>query len=94
MTDCFPILGGTSLEQLKSNIEALRIVLTPAPMDKLNDAAPFDHGYPTGQFGLDPRLLPGQQPTNNMLNTVSLRRMVEDYGADDQAGYVRYTGWP
>jgi len=71
MTDCFPILGGTSIDQLKSNIEALKIVLTEQQTKKLNDASPFDHGYPTGQFGLDPRLLPGQQPETNMLNTVS-----------------------
>lgn len=71
MTDCLPILGGTSIEQLKSNIEALKIVLTQPQLKKLNDTAPFDHGYPTGQFGLDPRLLPGQQPETSMLNTVS-----------------------
>lgn len=70
MTDCYPILGGTSIEQLKSNIEALKIVLTPEQLKKLNDASPFDHGFPTQRFGLDPRLLPNQEPQHNMITTV------------------------
>lgn len=71
MTGCFPILGGTSIDQLKSNIEALKIVLTPEQLQKLNDASPFDHGFPTGRFGLDPRLLPNQEPQAPTLTTVS-----------------------
>ncbi|RSH88725.1 hypothetical protein EHS25_002952 [Saitozyma podzolica] len=79
MTDCFPILGGTSLEHLKSNIEALKITLTPEQMSRLNEAAPFDHGFPTQRFGLDPRLLPGQTPQTPLLKN---------------AGFVKYPAWP
>ena len=70
MTACFPILGGTSIDQLKSNIEALKITLTPEQLKKLNDASPFEHGFPTGRFGLDPRLLPNQEPQSALLSTV------------------------
>lgn len=70
MTDCYPILGGTSIEHLKSNIEALKIVLTPEQMKKLNEGSPFNHGFPTGRFGLDPRLLPNHEPDMIFLKTV------------------------
>lgn len=94
MTDCVPVLGGTSIEQLKSNIAALKIVLTEQQMTKLNDAAPFFHGYPTGHFGLDPRLLPGQQPETSFLNRVSLQLQMRSVRLTDQAGHVKYPRWP
>jgi hypothetical protein len=40
-------------------------------MKRLNEAAPFDHGFPTQRFGLDPRLLPGQTPQTPLLKNVS-----------------------
>ena len=71
MSDCFPILGGTSIEQLQSNIKALSIELTPEQIKKLNDGSPFDPGFPTGRFGTDPRGLPGQAPQVPLLTVVS-----------------------
>lgn len=67
----YPIIGGTSLEQLRSNAEALKITLTPEQVKKLDDASPFDHGFPTGFFGTDPRLLPEQAPQVPLLTVVS-----------------------
>jgi len=71
----FPILGGTSIEHLQSNIDALSLTLTDEQMAKLDKAAPFDHGFPTGRFGIDPRLLPEQSPQSPLLL---------------QAGHVKY----
>jgi hypothetical protein len=42
----FPILGGRKLEHLKSNIEALNLELTKQDMDMIENAAPFDIGFP------------------------------------------------
>jgi diketogulonate reductase-like aldo/keto reductase len=67
----YPIIGGTSLEQLRSNAEALKITLTPEQVKKLDDASPFDHGFPTGRFGTDPRLLPEQAPQVPLITVVS-----------------------
>jgi hypothetical protein len=52
-------------------LQALKITLTPEQMSRLNEAAPFDHGFPTQRFGLDPRLLPGQTPQTPLLKNVS-----------------------
>lgn len=71
MSNCFPILGGTSIDQLKSNIEGLKVTLSDKQIAKLNDASPFSAGFPTAFFGLDPRLLADQQPVVPLLTTVS-----------------------
>ena len=74
MSNCFPILGGTSIPQLETNIAALKITLTPDQLKKLNDGSPFDHGFPTNRFGLDPRLLEDQEPQVPLIKTVSFGR--------------------
>ncbi|KAF9461957.1 NADP-dependent oxidoreductase domain-containing protein [Collybia nuda] len=47
----FPVLGARKVEQLKSNIEALDISLSPEQMKYLEGILPFDRGFPTGFFG-------------------------------------------
>ena len=42
----FPIIGGRKLEHLKSNIEALSIELSDEEIDEIENAAPFDIGFP------------------------------------------------
>ena len=42
----FPIIGGRKLEHLKSNIEALSIELSDEELDEIDNAAPFDPGFP------------------------------------------------
>jgi len=73
MPHSFPILGGTSIDQLKSNIKALSIELTPEQINKLNEGSPFNPGFPTGIFGTDPRELPGQAAQAPLLTVVSSR---------------------
>jgi len=51
MRDCYPILGGSKVSQLKQNIESLKIHLTEDQMQKLNSAGSFDKGFPYVQFG-------------------------------------------
>jgi aryl-alcohol dehydrogenase-like predicted oxidoreductase len=42
----FPIVGGRKIEHLKGNIEALGLVLEDSEMEEIEDAAPFDPGFP------------------------------------------------
>ncbi|KAL8714059.1 MAG: hypothetical protein Q9225_006642 [Loekoesia sp. 1 TL-2023] len=42
----FPIVGGRKVEHLKSNIEALKIDLTDEEIDEIDQAVPFDVGFP------------------------------------------------
>ena len=42
----FPIVGGRKIEHLKGNIEALGIELSDEELDEIDEAAPFDHGFP------------------------------------------------
>ena len=42
----FPIVGGWKLEHLKSNIEGLSIELSDEEIDFIEDAAPFEIGFP------------------------------------------------
>ena len=43
---CYPIVGGRKIEHLKGNIEALSIKLSPEEIEEIEDAAPFDVGFP------------------------------------------------
>ncbi|EJF63453.1 arylalcohol dehydrogenase [Dichomitus squalens] len=47
----FPIIGGRKVEQLHANIQALDIVLTPEHIKRLEDALPFDPGFPIKFIG-------------------------------------------
>ena len=42
----FPIVGGRKIEHLKGNIEALGLELSDEDMNDIDDAAPFDVGFP------------------------------------------------
>lgn len=42
----YPIVGGRKLEHLKGNIEALKIELTDEQIYEIENAAPFDSGFP------------------------------------------------
>ena len=42
----FPIVGGRKLEHLKSNIEGLSIELSDEEIDLIENAAPFEIGFP------------------------------------------------
>ena len=42
----FPIIGGRKVEQLKENITALDISLTPEQMQRIEAAVPFNPGFP------------------------------------------------
>ncbi|KAL1880748.1 hypothetical protein Daus18300_001362 [Diaporthe australafricana] len=42
----FPIVGGRNIEHLKGNIEALEIKLSDADIKEIEDAVPFDLGFP------------------------------------------------
>lgn len=42
----FPICGGRKVEHLKGNIDALKISLTQDDINEIEDAIPFDWGFP------------------------------------------------
>lgn len=42
----YPIVGGRKIDHLKGNIEALSLKLTKEEIDEIDDAAPFDIGFP------------------------------------------------
>lgn len=41
-----PIVGGRSVKHLKENIEALGLELSDADIDEIEEAVPFDIGFP------------------------------------------------
>ncbi|KAH9917926.1 norsolorinic acid reductase [Epithele typhae] len=55
----FPITGGRKPEQLQELIEALSITLSPAQIEELEKAVPFEYGFPYDFFGRDPALTDG-----------------------------------
>ncbi|WWC65012.1 uncharacterized protein I303_107626 [Kwoniella dejecticola CBS 10117] len=77
VADCFPIVGGTSIDNLKSNIDALSIKLTPEQVEKLTNAVEFDFGFPYNAFGLDPHYLPGGIPNSVTLTTAAHLKYTE-----------------
>lgn len=42
----FPIVGGRTVDHLRGNIEALSLALDPSDIREIEDAAPFDIGFP------------------------------------------------
>ena len=42
----FPIVGGRKIEHLQANIEALSLALTPEEVQEIEDAYPFELGFP------------------------------------------------
>ncbi|KAG5659879.1 hypothetical protein KAF25_003401, partial [Fusarium avenaceum] len=56
----FPVIGGRKLEHLKANIEALNLELTEQDVELIENAAPFDIGFPMWFNGQ-------ANPKNNLL---------------------------
>ncbi|KAH8161953.1 hypothetical protein CIB48_g6281 [Xylaria polymorpha] len=56
----FPVIGCRKLEYLKANLEALNLELTPQDMEMIENAAPFDIGFPMWFNGC-------ANPANNLL---------------------------
>ena len=50
----FPIVGGRKLDHIKGNIDALNIALDPEDVKEIDDAAPFDLGFPYSFIGTTP----------------------------------------
>ncbi|KAJ7644916.1 Aldo/keto reductase [Roridomyces roridus] len=48
---CFPIVGGRKVDQLLSNLEALKISLSAEQMAYLESVNPLDLGFPTALIG-------------------------------------------
>ncbi|KAL2282487.1 hypothetical protein FJTKL_10576 [Diaporthe vaccinii] len=46
----FPIVGGRKVEHLKGNIEALKLHLSHEDLKEIEDAVPFDPGFPNTFF--------------------------------------------
>ncbi len=42
----FPICGGRKIDHLKGNIEALRLELSSEDVEEIDNALPFDAGFP------------------------------------------------
>ncbi|KAI0668879.1 aryl-alcohol dehydrogenase [Trametes maxima] len=47
----FPLVGGRKVEHLLGNMEALEVSLTECHIKKIEDAVPFDPGFPHGMIG-------------------------------------------
>ncbi|OJT14737.1 Aryl-alcohol dehydrogenase [NADP(+)] [Trametes pubescens] len=47
----FPIIGGRKVEHLHANLEALNITLDDGHIKEIEDAVPFDPGFPYDRFG-------------------------------------------
>jgi len=50
----FPIIGGSKVEYLQSNIEALSLKLSPEDIAEIEGATPFDLGFPLNMISSDP----------------------------------------
>lgn len=70
----YPLVGGSKVEHLKRNIKALELTLSDEQMQRLDEAAKFDHGFPTGHFGRNGAILPGGKSDSFSLNSVSSQR--------------------
>ena len=66
----YPIVGGRKVSHLKSNIAALELSLSDAEIDEIDNAAPFDIGFPLAFMFQEPEFLLGgkQQKYSTRLN--------------------------
>jgi len=46
----FPIIGGRKIEQLEQNLAALDISLTPEQVQRIENAVPFNPGFPNNMI--------------------------------------------
>ena len=61
----FPICGGRTVEHLKGNIEALGLVLDASDIEEIEQAYPFDVGFPHNMLAGGPNAARG--PEDNIL---------------------------
>ena len=61
----FPICGGRRVEHLKGNIEALGLQLSAEEMEEIEQAYPFDVGFPHNMLAGGPNAAKG--PQDNVL---------------------------
>lgn len=82
----FPIVGGRNTEQLKSNIDALSLVLTKEDVAEIEGAVPFDVGFPHNflQGGM-----PGNISTPNHYQNAGLLAMSAAYDYVPQQQAIR-----
>ena len=57
----FPVCGGRKLEHLKSNIEALGLKLSEEDMQEIEQAYPFDVGFPHNMLTQGPTAAKGPE---------------------------------
>ncbi|CAK4034383.1 Norsolorinic acid reductase A [Lecanosticta acicola] len=70
----FPIVGGRKVEHLKGNIEALGVELTQEEVDEIEDAEPFDVGFPNSfLFGM------GGKPYRSRMGTNDIAILTSNY---------------
>lgn len=70
----FPICGGRKVEHLKGNIEALGLQLSEKDMEEIEQAYPFDVGFPHNMLAGGPNATKGPQD-----NVISKRLGPIDY---------------
>lgn len=63
----FPIVGGRNVNHLKGNIEALKLSLSKEEMDEIDDAAPFDVGFPLSFLYAGKKDTVNAKPSDNWL---------------------------
>lgn len=61
----FPICGGRKIEHLKGNIDALGLRLDVADIEEIEEAYPFDVGFPHNMLSGSAK--PAQGPEDNVL---------------------------
>jgi dUTPase len=57
----FPVVGGTKISHLKSNIEALAVKLTPEDIKEIETGYDFDLGFPYNFLNLAGSAIEGPQ---------------------------------
>lgn len=70
----FPICGGRKVDHLKGNIEALGLQLSAEDMEEIEQAYPFDVGFPHNMLSGGPNAVKGSED-----NVISKRRGHIDY---------------
>lgn len=70
----FPIVGGRKPQHLLENAQAVGIKLTDEEMKEIEDAIPFDYGFPGNTIGPSPK-------TIHLLNESAYHDWVDDLKA-------------
>ncbi|EME78432.1 uncharacterized protein MYCFIDRAFT_36962 [Pseudocercospora fijiensis CIRAD86] len=73
----FPIVGGRKIEHLEGNIEALSLKLSTEEIEEIEDAYPFDYGFPLNF------LFMGQKVPSQKASDVFLTKMAHTLDVND-----------